>query len=97
MSIVPTRPPPLPPMPTSTSNGKVPPPLPPMPSRNAVSKTQITKNNVDFLPLADLDLSSNNSNSITRNNVSNQTLIDFDMFNDLPNKPLPPPRPNHFK
>lgn len=80
----------------------MPPPLPPMPSRAVVSNNQQLQNrNVDFLQLADLDLSSNfnstsSNNNNLRNNNSNQTLIDFDMFDDLP-KPLPPPRPNHFK
>ena len=96
--IVPSRPPPLPPMQNqlSSSNTKtsvLPPPLPPMPSRN-----QSSNRNTDFFQLADLDISSN-SNSTN----AIEKLIDFDLFTDsistqtVLNKPLPPPRPNHFK
>lgn len=88
----PTRPPPLPPMPIATNSkptsSTMAPPLPPLPPR---SQANLAKQ------LGDLDLTSNAINN-------NERLIDIDPFGDsfVPtstnfNKPLPPPRPNHFK
>ena len=91
------------------SSSSIPPPLPPLPT-TATSKTnfqgQINTNINNFnnvLQSSDLNL----SNRLNSNINNSQKLVEFDAFGDsdfsklninaINNKPLPPPRPNHFK
>jgi len=96
-----------------SSSSSIPPPLPPLPTTatsktNLQGQINTNINNFNnILQSSDLNLSNRLNSNNNNNNNNIQKLVEFDAFGDsdfsklninaINNKPLPPPRPNHFK